>query len=183
MYDLLTELGRWSATFESAMDSMGEDMFSSFPVAREWGTWDHSVTSLVHRILSNGREVDFQDEQSVLHEACRLASWLYLAEIRHSCYIRQIDYMAQKNKLRRLLVEHNRVWEGLEDLQFWVRTLAVLQSKTGPERTWLIDQVRDLAIKIGITSYSEAEVHLRKSLWMDRIHGRKLFELKNEIWA
>lgn len=182
MYDLLTELGRWNTTFENALQLVGDDLFMSFPIAREWGSWDHSVTSLVHSILNNHKEVNFLDEVSVLHEACRLASWLYLAEIRHKCYIRPFDYSVQKSKLRRLLEEHNTDWEGLEKLQFWVLTVAVLQSNAGSERNWFIDRMRTIGVKLGITSKIQADAHLRELLWINDIHGRKLMELQDEIW-
>jgi hypothetical protein len=182
MYDCLTELGDWCATFQSAKDSIGEDLFSSFPIAREWGSWDQSVTSLIHRILSVQKEVDFLHEVSVLHEACRLGSWLYLAEIRHRFYIRPLDYAVQKTKLLTLLTKHDKEWGGLEMLHFWVLVVALLQSTPGSERTWFVEEVRKLAGKLGINSYVEAEVQLRELLWMSDVHGRKLSELKGDIW-
>jgi hypothetical protein len=141
-----------------------------------------SVTSLIHRILSVQNEVDFLQEVSVLYEACHLGSWLYLAEIRHRFYIRPLDYAVQKTKLRTLLTEHDKEWDGLEMMHFWVLMVAFLQSSPGSERIWFVEEVRKLAGKLGINSYVEAEVQLRESLWMSDVHGRKLSELKGEIW-
>jgi hypothetical protein len=165
------------------VDSIGDDLFTSFPIAREWGSWDQSVTLLIHRILSVQKDVDFLDEVSVLHEACRLGSWLYLAEIRHRFYIRPLNYAIQKKKLQALLTKNDKEWDGLEMLHFWVIVVALLQSTPGAERNWFAEEVKKLAGKLGIASCIEAEVHLRELLWMNDVHGRKLLELQGDIWA
>ena len=184
MYDCLTDLGEWNAVFESAMESTGDDLFVGFPVAREWGPWDHSVTSLVHRILSIQQPVDFTDEASIFYEACRLASWFYLAEIRHRFYIRAVDTSVQQNKFQGLMERHaSGRWEGLENLQFWVLMVAFLQVPEGPRRAWFAQEVRRVARELGISSCAQAEVQLKRLLWMDNVHGHRLRQLQEEIWV
>jgi hypothetical protein len=183
MYDCLSELGEWTAIFQSAVESIGQDLFTSFPVAREWGSWDHSVTSLVHRILSIQSEVDFTVEVSVLHEACRLASWLYLAEIRHRFYIRSFEYHAvQIPKLQTLLEKHNRDWGELEPLHLWVLAVAGPQARPGTERNWFVGEIKRVAGGLGINSCLEAEAQMRNLLWIDDVHGLKLNAIQGEVW-
>ncbi|EPE34170.1 hypothetical protein GLAREA_07183 [Glarea lozoyensis ATCC 20868] len=136
------------------------------------------IKPMIYRFLNFNTMIERKDEASVssyaILESSRLASLLFLAPLRRHFGVFPVFTTFQVAKLRRLLTENNDLdWHGLETLQFWILTLAYLES-SGDKMWW--EGARD-----NFGSRFSLENQLPEFIWINALHGSQLSILNDHL--
>jgi hypothetical protein len=109
-----------------------------------------------------------------VEESCRLASILYLAELRRNFGIRPVLSQVQLSKLRSLLENDNyeENWEELGVIRMWILAVAIVEEQEEEPKMWYLERLKRVARVNGLRSMIEVRDTLTGFLWMD-LHDKK----------
>ena len=128
------------------------------------------ILPLLHRLLSlSGAAVNITERESIVLQACRLASILYLAEIRRLFGVMGIVSEFQTEKLRNILESSADDWNDFGLLKMWCLAMGAMES-SGSLRNWYIIVLVKEGEKLGIRGWDEIERQLRGVLWYEHVH-------------
>jgi hypothetical protein len=143
------------------------------------------IGPLIHRLLSLSTATvsDVEDQGDALQEACRLASILYLAEIRRNFGILPVWSATQLGKLRSLLEISAQVWAQFGTLKLWVLAMGVVEAREEEQKSWFVERLGDASQVEGVQTMRQVVELLRQFLWIDDLHGSKFWRTLHQVGA
>jgi len=151
------------------------------------------VMPLIYRLLTLPRIGPCQEQgllspKAVIQEACRLASLLYLCEIRRCFAIAQIPSSLYVRKLYNLLA-HNRLldWDPYNVVYLWVLLIggicAGMTSNRAEERFGFVQMLVRTMQLWNVHSFEEVIIVAERFLWINDVFGKIVASFQQEIEA
>ena len=185
----------WLRIYESLV------LFSihSFPAPIRAATLEHShsgawTNPVAFRLLSFRPLQKFGiSNQSLVQEACRLGSLLYLAPVWRMFGVHPLRSEILVHKLKALFDSHMMEWSRLWKLQLWVLFVGAMEAQVVDDLvslTWFVLEIASTLLEHGIHSWSRGLACIQEILWAETIFGGKdntlgleVDELlKQELW-
>lgn len=163
--DIFDDLCRVTYHIKEEAYLSGGEVYKDFEFS---GTF---LNPLLYRLLAARTDVQ-NDNDAVFQEALRLASILYLAEVRRTFGIFPVWSRAHVKKLKRVL-ENQVDWKKLTRLKLWVLAMGAMEAETVSDKAWFQERLQNTFKSEGFACYTEAERYLQTVAWIDEIHGHR----------
>ena len=115
--------------------------------------------------------------QSLIQEACRLGSLLYLAPVWRMFGVYPVRPQTFVGKFKDLLVTHQISWLKLWKLQLWVLFMAAMEAYLVGETAWFVEEITDTLHEHGIKSWDEGLACIQEILWIETIFDGEISSL------
>jgi hypothetical protein len=185
-------LQRWSTTFPELSDiaTLLDDAASLSSSIDERaitsGIWkddlfvSRTFNGVVHQLLSLERYTEAikggtSSPQLVMREAMRCACMILFALLREKFSVHPSGILQHKTGVKKILVKHSVDWSAFLGLRLWVLATASLAVEDY-EISWYIDEMRDTAVQMGISKWSDIVEVVRSVLWME-----ETFKTRNDM--
>ena len=121
--------------------------------------------------------VNYEDENSITKEACRLGIMLFLGEVRRRCGVQGVVTTVYTAKLKDLLEKSkgSMEWEPFNHLLLWLLFFGLLESQEDQEIDWYAGSICELTGGLTDSSWMGALATVKRFLWFDNV-----FEMKSK---
>lgn len=147
----------------------------------------HYINPLLHRLLCLG-ETDQALPDALVAEALRLGAIMYLATIRYAFGISPFQFGEPAHKVKALVQKvdvseteqtKSGLWQDVRWswLKIWALGCAAINSPSGADGQWFLDQLHAEMDKYGMETYDDFEQRVGSLLWVPEVHGLLLRNL------
>jgi hypothetical protein len=173
----------WLRIYESlvlfSMDSFPAPVGSATLEHPHTGAWSNPI---VYRLLTFRPLQQFGvSNQSLIQEACRLCSLLYLAPVWRMFGVHPVRPETLVQKLQDLLGTHEIKWSRLWKLQLWALYVGAMEAQLMGDVAWFVKEIACVLHEHGINSWDRGLACIQEVLWVERIFGGKDSNLSREI--
>lgn len=137
----------------------------------------HHINPLLHSLLQLPR-ANLSSNSSLIAEALRLGSIIYLATIRYAFGISPFQSGEPVRKIKDLfeMYDHGESEQAALDfgwswIKIWVLGCAVINRPAGPEGHWFFQRLHLEMGHLGLKTYDNFEEHIGFFLWIPEVHG------------
>lgn len=139
------------------------------------------INPVVPKLLSVPRYVNGDDITSVMHEACRIATLLYLDELRRQFGVYPVPTELRVAKLMTLLTLRAASWRPFQRLLLWVLVIGGINSLTSLSSSWFAHAIGAIYQELGLSSWKAASVSLAGLPWNEHVFAAKYASLRSHM--